>query len=396
MIDFQFSKNCYGCRNCENICPKKAISIIEDENGFLIPIVDKDKCVNCGLCEKKCPRLAFIEKNDKIFEKEWYGAFNINSKDLKNSTSGAIFPVIASEFLENGDYVCGCVWNKEMSAEHILSNDTKEVKKMCGSKYVQSNLGEVLIECKKVLNEKKILFTGTPCQIAAAKLYLGDNDNILYLGLICEGVGPDKVWKSYLREIEKKHKSKIINAELRNKDICWDSPVAKYHFENKKIKKHLSFSYDTYMQGFLSGIYNRESCYNCQYKGNNHNSDIIIGDLWGCPNIIRKDSKQNGASLVIINTEKGKKYLSKIEQNLKLYKIEKNIMSSENPSLMSSSEMPKERNEFYKKIKNEGFSKSIKIITKKNKKIFLIKNLLYKIKLFKIIKKIKYTIKPGE
>lgn len=193
VINFDFENNCYGCRNCENICPKKAIKMINNEEGFIIPKIDYEKCIDCGLCTQKCPYLH--NNQETLMKRKWYGGYLKDEKERMQSTSGGMFTALANWFLDNDGYVCGCVWNEELEATHIITNKIKDIQRMRGSKYVQSNLNSCVLEIKKLLAHHKVLFTGTPCQVAAIKKYNENNENLYTMALICEGVSSPKVWK---------------------------------------------------------------------------------------------------------------------------------------------------------------------------------------------------------
>lgn len=389
MIDFDFNSNCYGCRNCEIICPQKAIKIRENDEGFLIPSVDINLCVKCGLCEKKCPYLNFKKMNTEIKEKKWYSCYLRDLNDRINSTSGGVFPVLAEYFIKNNGYVCGCIWNDEMKPVHILSNKIEDVNKMRGSKYLQSNLEDVFSKIKKVIDTNIVLFTGTPCQIAAVKLYIGEHKNLYTCGLICEGAGSVKVWKKYKNYLECKYNAKLIKASFRNKEIGWDSPITAYEFDNGKTIKTLSYEFDWYVKGFLQALYYRNSCNTCQYKGNGHNSDILIGDLWGANKELLDNSENKGISAVIINSEKGKEIFNFVLDKFVFAEVNPDNVITYNKLLMEPINKNINRDKFYNQIDNIDIVKNIKNNIKVNFLRRWIKEFLYKIKLFKFLKGLK-------
>lgn len=388
MINFDFEKNCYGCRNCENVCPKQAIEIKENREGFLMPEIDKNKCINCGLCDKKCPYLTYKEKND-IRKNVWYSAFLKDVAQREKSTSGGIFPALADYVISKNGLVCGCVWDENMKPIHILTNNPQDILRMSGSKYMQSDLRDVVKEIKNKINTQIILFTGTPCQVAAVKNIIGEHENLYTIGLICEGVGPYKVWNLYKDFLEKQKKSKMINASFRNKEIGWDSPVARYEFESNKKIKVLSFEYDMYVRGFLQALYYRKSCNNCQYKGNGHNSDILIGDLWGASKEQLKETNYKGISAVILNTEKGKSIFELVQNKFEFASISPEKVIEHNKLLMKPKEENKNRKNFYNNLETTNIVKNIKQNTKNNKIKRILKEILYKFKVFRIIKKVR-------
>ena len=293
MIEFDFESKCYGCRNCENICPKNAIKMYENNEGFLMPKIDMQKCINCGLCNKVCPHLNF-KNSININQSDWYSSQLNNKEQLLKSTSGGIFVALAEVFKGQNDYICACAWDENMKAEHIVEQfSDNAIDKMRQSKYVQSDIGKCCVKINELLkNGKRIFFVGTPCQVAAIKSFCKNVDEELYTcALICEGVASPKVWDLYKKSLEEKVGSKMKKAFYRNKEIGWDTPVSKYEFCNGRIKKQLSFTNDLYIIGFLQGVFYRKSCSNCQFKCNGHNADILIGDFWGVKKDLEKKSE---------------------------------------------------------------------------------------------------------
>lgn len=387
MINFDFKRNCYGCGLCKNICPKNAIEMKENEDGFLNPVIDPKKCINCGLCEKKCLYLNEKESN-KINRKSKSLAVQIkDKKNLKNSSSGGFFYELAKRFIESGGYVAGCVWNDDMQPVHMLSNKLEDIKKMQGSKYVQSDISNIFKEIKHLINDKKILFVGTPCQVMAIKTYI-NNENLYTVSLICEGVPSRKVWKMYKESLENIQKSKIIKVNFRNKDNCgWKMPDSVYYFENSKEIKNLSFNLDYYVSSFIEGILMNQKCYNCGFKGNNNPGDIIIGDFWQIPDNIFSSETKNGVSAIIVKTEKGKKLLN-IMQDIEIKNVDISLIIKGNPNLENSINKPAERDNFFENLDNlsinDNFKQCNKKLTSSKKKIL---RFLFNSKLLKYLKK---------
>ena len=387
MINFDFKKNCYGCELCKNICPKGAIEMKENEDGFLNPVIDMKKCIHCGLCEKKCLYLneepvKKISRDDNTF------AVQIKDKEsLKKSSSGGFFYEIATNFINNGGYVAGCIWNKEMMPMHILSNKLDDIKQMQGSKYVQSNLSNVFKEIKEIVNDNKVMFVGTPCQVKAIKSFI-NNDNLVTISLICEGVPSRKVWKLYKDSLEKSQKSELVKVNFRNKDNCgWKMPDSVYVFGNSKEIKKLSFNLDNYVSSFIEGLIMNEKCYDCKFKGNNNLGDIIIGDFWKVPDNFFGNQTKNGVSAIIIKTKKGEKLLNSI-QNIDIKKVNMDLVINGNPNLENSIGKPKERESFFEQIDkmeiNENFKKNNKKLISYKKKILKV---LFNLKIIKYLKK---------
>lgn len=387
MIYFDFEKKCYGCRNCENICPVKAITMIENKEGFLMPHVDENKCIKCGLCEKKCPYIN-CQKKQKVLDKAWYSCYDNDEEKRMHSTSGGIFPVLAQYVIENDGYVCGCVWDEKMKPVHVISNSLEYIEKMRGSKYMQSDLLDIARCVEEKLKGSTVLFSGTPCQVAAIKQYINNNENLITCSIICEGAGPYKVWEKYKEYLEKKYKTKMIKALFRKKEIGWDSPIAQYTFENGRVRKTLSYGYDLYVRGFLEGLFYRNSCNACQYKDDGHNSDIIIGDLWGANREEIKKSNNQGISLVIVNSHKGEKVFNEINKKMSTNIIEdKSFYASNNKMLMKPIEKNKNRDLFFNEIDSMDIKDNIYRNLNSNNIKAMVKEILYKTKIYTFIKK---------
>ena len=258
---------------------------------------------------------------------------------------------------------------------------------MQGSKYVQSDLRDIFLDIKKIIDEKKVLFTGTPCQVKAIKSFI-NNDNLVTISLICEGVPSRKVWKLYKDSLEKSQKSKLVKVNFKNKDNCgWKMPDSVYIFENSKEIKNLSYNLDNYVSSFIEGVIMNEKCYDCKVKGNNNSGDIIIGDFWKVPDNLFGNQTKNGVSAIIIRNKKGEELLNSM-QDIDIKKVNMDLVINGNPNLEKSIEEPKERESFFEKIDhmeiNENFRKNNKKLNSYKKKILKV---LFNLKIIKYLKK---------
>lgn len=326
------NKMCTACGACENICPKNAIQMKEDVQGFLYPSIDEEKCINCKLCEKVCQSLDTIKKN---FPSK---TLALQSQDInisQKSSSGGTFAQIAKYILSKNGIVFGCTMEKipeGFDVKHIYIDDEKDLYKLQGSKYVQSNIKNTYKEAKQFLDQNRlVLFSGTPCQIAGLKAFLQNKDynNLITVDLSCTGTPSQKLFNDYIKFLENNNKKQIINFEFRNKiKMGWSCGNALITFENKKQK--IIYNSSSYLNLFINGGIHRESCYNCQFTGLNRISDITIADCWGIeleyPNLLKQNGgtldKDKGISLVLINTNKGEEILGKIKENLIIENID--------------------------------------------------------------------------
>ncbi len=380
MIQVISKDSCSGCRACAAVCPKQCICMECDEEGFFYPNVDKDVCVECGLCEKSCPF------GSKIVEekKEKRGVYAVKNRNIKvqhESSSGGIFFSLAKYFLDNNGIVCGVVMSEDChKAHHIIIDSPSEIYRLQGSKYLESDVGDVYKEIKKLLVENKpVLFSGTPCQVSGLKSYLGDvRGNLLCVEVICHGVPSQKLWESNLRYIEQKYGRKVKNISFRNKKYGWEQFGTMLELDGGKKKFLCSFE-DPYFMMFNSNYALRPSCYNCKVKGERCKADISLGDFWHIQDVIANYYDDKGVSLVLINTEHGANFFEKIKGELDVASAELtfSMVINSNPAIVSSMSKPSIREAFYKELDMIGFDglrkKYVPLKFKFRVKAFLIK-----------------------
>lgn len=357
MLDFDIDKNCYGCGVCVEICPFHAIKMITDHEGFQIPHITQSLCKECGLCERKCPFLSQFPSETRLKNALCEAAFRKDLKERFKSASGGIAAVIAEYFVKRGGTVIGCAWTKDLEAKHIPVNSTKDVHLLQGSKYVQSDMRESYRNVKECIqNNKECLFIGTPCQVGAIRNVFGNEKNLYTIGLICGGVGSPKVWKRFKEEMEKKFASPMVSANFRSKSrYGWNTPVALYEFKNGKKSEKLSFQTDPFVLQYLYGMFKRKSCYQCTYKGDSINADLILGDYWGSSKF-RKLSKNMGISAIICKSKKGEWMASLVNDECEVMKTTIEDILKRNQPLISSTSFLGNREEFFRSLDQEGYS----------------------------------------
>lgn len=294
-------QNCIGCGNCAQICPVNVIQMKPDQKGFLQPVVENEKCIQCGQCVEKCPLCNEIEGSHH--SANCY-AMQADLSKRMISSSGGIFPVLAEKFTQMGGYVAGAVFNPSFELIHIVSNDISDVKKMYESKYVQSNLENCFSNIESLLKAgQNVLFSGTPCQNAALKAYLGKKyDNLYQVGIVCHGVPSPGVFKEYLSSFEKKYGA-IKRISFRSKEkFGWDPGLFLTFVNGQEI---IISKTEQFMKLFLDNVILRDSCYHCNYKDLSY-GDILLGDFWGINQIATFDDGY-GTSYVSVFTDKGNK-----------------------------------------------------------------------------------------
>lgn len=227
------NKDCTGCGLCKIICPVSAVEMEEDEYGYIYPHIG-DNCINCGRCFKVCKEIKKGLKSPEIA----YAAARKDDK-IMNSSSGGVFAKIAEIYLQNNEVVCGCRLEADMTAKHVCIEKIEELDSLLGSKYVQSSIEDVFIPLKKYLEAgKKVLFCGTPCQVAAIKEYTGNPESLVTIDLICHGVPSNKIFKEYIEEVKKeKHIDYVDKFIFRDKKYGWSYNSTIYYYKKGKYKK---------------------------------------------------------------------------------------------------------------------------------------------------------------
>ena len=363
MINIDNKTKCCGCQACYNICPKDAIEMVADEKGFKYPEVNKDKCINCGLCEKVCPIL-----NNKQIENEprAYACINKDKKIREESTSGGIFTLLASAVINDGGVVFGACFDENFGVYHTYCEKFEDLGKYRSSKYLQSDMGLSYKKAKEFLDQgRKVLFTGTPCQIEAIKSYLGkEYDNLYLQDIVCHGVPSPMIWDKYKSYREEKANSKLSKMSFRSKkNTTWSSYNIDMNFDNK-TSYTINHNDDVYMKAFLKHLSLRESCTDCKFKKNNRLSDITLADFWGIRNVKPEMDDGKGTSLVVVNSKKGQELFDLLKDSMICEKVDFEKAISGNSSFNTISKFNRKTNKFYDEVlKNNNFELVVKKYT---------------------------------
>lgn len=344
-------QKCVGCRSCLLSCPKSCISMKEDREGFFYPAVDTEKCVECGLCVKKCPILS--PKKVAWINPDRYALILKDKKTLYSSSSGGLFAGIASYFLENGGVVFGASYDDNLNVHTIGIESKNELYKIQGSKYVTCDTGWTFKQVKTLLNtEKLVLYSGSPCQIAGLRTYLGkEYENLYTMDLICHGVPSAKLFRKYLEWLGKKNHGKIIYYGFRDKCVSGWSCGGKVRIKTKTKTKIIEGFCDPYYHQFLiCGTY-RESCYVCPFaKKIERIGDITMGDFWGTDKNYPDIPEKDGISLCSVNTLQGKRLFELVKDRFSVYDCPGNETLKINIAYNQPSARPDSRNTVYNGI----------------------------------------------
>lgn len=352
MAILKSDNECCGCSACVSICPKNAIEYKPDAIGFLYPTVDYTKCVECGLCERVCQ---FSDKYDLKHHYRTPLAYAVRHKDIQEvetSRSGASFIAISDWVIENGGVVYGAGYKNHFIVSHIRAV-SKEQRNTCkGSKYVQSDVSNIFLEVKKDLQENRIvLFSGTPCQVAGLKSYVGNAyENLLYtIDIICYGVPSPKLWNDYLLYIESRLKKRVVSVNFRNKKkFGWYDQKESFIFEDGT-----ELDSNTYSLLFQND-YLRHSCFNCPYTNIHRVGDITLGDYWGWERTNKEfNADGKGCSLLLVNTPKGEYLFKEISSQVDF--IQTTVDKILQPRLENPTERPSMLSEFESDYMKYGF-----------------------------------------
>ncbi len=344
-------KECSGCGACVHVCPVHAIRFTKGQSGFYYPEIDSDRCVGCGVCEKTCPILCPQEPG--TVRPVAYASRNRNDQVRENSSSGGVFSLLAEYVIRCGGIVVGCAMTKECyAAEHIVVADERGLSRIKGSKYLQSRADRVYPVVKEALeNGRRVLFSGTPCQVVGLRAYLGNvkTEDLVTVDIICHGAPSPTVWEKYVRHWEETKRSKVVAVQFRNKEKGWRPYSLVLSFENGEEYRALCTE-DLYCRGFVSDYFLRQSCYDCHAKGERHGADITLGDLWGVQNVCASMDDNKGTSLVLLNTAKGEELFCEVNGDMDIRQVDFDGAIQHNPSYHHSSSRKVNRNLFMKEI----------------------------------------------
>lgn len=371
------NEDCCGCELCEKICPFHAITMKENREGFLYPQANENSCRNCGICLKKCPvNLDIINRKDNNTKHKYFAGYANDIEIVSNSSSGGMWTLLVKQFLSKypkGVYVASR-WSKDFkSVEYAYSCKLEEIDIFRRSKYSQSYKGNIYSEVKRFLDRKvAVLFTGTPCEVAALKSYLDiDYSNLITVDLICQGPESPRAMREYMSQLERKYHSRIVSASLREVGgHSWIPQWMRVKFENGK--EFFRPFYDTELGESLHTM-QRLSCYKCKFAGDGHKSDITIGDFHGA-NAGETYYNPMGTSIVVTNTPKGLNFLYESTANeATLVEMKRDQLARTNPRLDGTWTHSSKRAMYAKEFeKGNVYSAAWKVWSKKQ-------NLLYRV-----------------
>ena len=360
---FEEKKDCCGCGACQSVCPKNAIVMSFDEYGCAYPEINRDKCVDCGACVRVCP----MPRRDRVSVPEKAYAAADSTDGILSSASGGVFFSLGSSALKNGAVLFGCAWSTESDTLTPIMTSARnrdELELLQGSKYVQAEANGFYRAVKDELDAgKEVVFSGTPCQNAALKNYLGKPYDGLYLiDIICHGVPGTEFFRDFVRQYEDDHRKKVKYIRFRDKIHSWGLNGSVTLSKNKEVGKKTMYEKEcSYYSYFLRSLTYRESCYSCPYACDERAGDLTIGDFWGIetehPELVEAGalSIDRGVSCVLVNTARGEKLLERFGGKLILYPSEFQKIAAHNEQLRKPSSKGSERDTVMESYRLKGY-----------------------------------------
>lgn len=357
-------EQCYGCYACANVCNKGCISLVEDTEGFRYPLVDNEKCNKCGLCVKVCPigKQSTDLRVDLTPTPHVVVGYALDKEIRKISASGGFSYLLSKVAIEQGGVVFGVVGAVPGEIYHKAVYTESELRQMCGSKYLQSDVKNTFRQAKVELKAgKQVVFTGTPCQIAGLYGYLGqDYPNLITIDLICHGVPSHKVLRKYLKEREETEGKRIVYfGRDKSSGYCPAKYSITYHDNSTEIEE-LENSY--YRKGYLLNLFQRKSCYSCKFASIPRIGDFSVGDIFVDNELtLRIDGENTGGTMMTINTPYGEAYFNRIKKDIffESYPLERAVLKSYH--LNHAPDFHPRRSNFFELLIRKPFNESVRI-----------------------------------
>ena len=351
----QVNEKCCGCRNCFNICPVRAIRFKNDKYGFEYPEINENLCIDCGMCSEICPSINLPERSNGVVA--CGVAYALDEETRHQGSSGGIFGIFAKEIIKQSGVVFGAAFDENLKLKTVSAQTNDELMPLYKSKYILCDTNSSFAEIKKILKSgRKVLYTSSPCQIAALKLYLkNDYENLLTIEFICHGVGSQEMFDKSIVYYENKKQIKIKKFEFRYKKRTTSRCFLVKFEKNGKIKtKSNYYFFFPYYYGYYKNFVERKNCSSCIYATKNRVGDITIGDFHEIAKYHSQTSREKGCSMVLVNTKKGYECFSKVNGQLFFKELDKEILYKNNRFLYDKTNT-KNSDNFFEFVSDNGF-----------------------------------------
>lgn len=340
---------CVGCGACADSCHANCIRMEADAEGFLYPQIDESRCIRCGRCEKACP---VLDPNGKAPGGNAYAVHNRSAGIVRDSSSGGIFTALAERTIRNGGVVYGAGFEADWSVAHRRIDTEEGLSALRGSKYVQSVMGDSYSRVKADLKAgRPVLFSGTPCQVAGLRRFLGGDDPLLLcVDIICHSVPSPKVWQTYLDSL-----GKVASVNFRDKRESWQRYYLAVGLEDGR-EVLVRGRDNRYISAMIQGLSTRPSCYRCSFKGEHRACDITLGDFWGVEAICPDAFHREGTSLILIQSEKGQAAFDAVVDVLDAVPVNREEALAGNPAYAVAARPHEQRKAFFEQLEQMSFA----------------------------------------
>ena len=349
---------CVGCHACFNVCPVGCIEMTADKEGFLYPSVDETSCTSCGRCVSVCPVLD-VPGSQPV--PHAYACRSTHEATREASSSGGVFTLLAEHVLAGGGVIVGAAFDDDFSVLHRSVGDTADLAQLRGSKYVQSAIRSTYREIQQHLRAgRTVLFSGTPCQVAGLRTFLGrDYDSLVCIDLVCHGVPSPRVWGEYVAYRESKVGASLRGVSFRDKRTGWRRFSMSMQFDGG-ARYLRALDADPYMRAFLADMCLRPSCYACLFRGARRQGDITLADFWGIETIVPDMDDDKGTSLVLVGSNVGTKLFERVRKGLEWQTVDLDRALALNRAALISPSRPHARGAFLAALGSMPFDRLVR------------------------------------
>ncbi len=341
---------CTGCGACMSGCPKGAIHMLPDREGFRYPTVT-DACIQCGLCSYICP---VLKQRERRSAPAVFAAWNPDEKTRRASTAGGVFALLADYVLEGGGVVFGAALDEELRVRHVAVTSPSDLPSLLGSKPIQSDMGDSYGRVKRYLEQgRRVLFCGTPCQVDGLYRYLGEYpENLLTADVLCRGVSSPGVWEHLVRSMAYVKRKRPVAVSFYSKLAGVKDRRFRVRFEDGS---HFDAPYDKSElgRGHRRGLFLRTSCHNCPYTSADRPGDLSLGQFKGLPKDFHPEEQKAGISLLLVNTARGAQAVDVLPLKKERRTLEEAVAG--NPALSAPIPAPAERAVFFNAFAQQPF-----------------------------------------
>ena len=353
MINITDKSKCTGCTACQQVCGKNAIVMQFDATGHQYPVMDAAKCIDCGLCEKVCPMLHTEElpRDEKLEDLPVYAAYNKDVEARSRSTSGGMFTVLSKYIIESGGVVYAARFNDSYHIYHDSFDNLNEIDPFRGSKYAQSELNDIFRRIKRDVKERKVLFVGTPCQVAGLKSFLRvDTPNLYTCDFICMCISSPKIWEEYLEEYWNVEQIKhIFFKDKRDSWHQWNMLIEDNRGEHLEKGR-----YNPFFKSYLNHNSARPSCFSCPFRKVRRVSDFTIADAWGIDKVMPDFDDDKGCTSLILQSSKAVEAYNEFKNDIESKEYPISDIVAYNPHILKEPAKSKEYKAFCEAYENKG------------------------------------------